>query len=212
MRRRLALALFAAVSLSLTACTATGGDAGPSASPSPTPSPTATAEPQQAAIVLTVDELQLVDETGATVSSASLDDGDLIGFLGDALGSLPDPQKDDRYGFVFYDWGTVRLGTSEGVAGGWVTVSAAGENELAFRTESGLTVGSTREEALAAGAVSDYVDPEGAYEVLRLDPREVPGTTSLERPGETGVEFVSLTIVDDQVAQISVPGNDYSDL
>jgi len=74
-------------------------------------------------------------------------------------------------------------------------------------TSGGIGVGSTRAEAVAAGATEGF-DPSE----LRLDTRDAPGTQSLQRPGEVGRQYVMLVLEGDSVVQIVLPGNDFSDI
>jgi len=108
-------------------------------------------------------------------------------------------------GVVAHEWPGLRLLTPPD-GPGWLSVTAAEVNGHPLRTAHGIGVGSTRAEALAAGAVAGYGDE------LRLDVREVPGTTSLQEAGRVGTEFISLEMSGDTVASLHVPANDFSDL
>ncbi|KTR88556.1 hypothetical protein NS220_16230 [Microbacterium testaceum] len=108
-------------------------------------------------------------------------------------------------GVVAHEWPGLRFLTPPD-GPGWLSVTAAEVNGHPVRTAQGIGVGSTRAEALAAGAVAGYGDE------LRLDVREVPGTSSLQESGRVGKEFISLEMSGDTVASVHVPANDFSDL
>jgi len=207
--RRLALAAAALVALALAGCTAGGG---PTSAASPTPTHTPAPDRAPAAIVMTLDELRLVDTEDAVLETVSVRDGDVTGFLADALGEPATVSTDEGYGFEFHDWPGIRVIPLADGRGGWVAFTAAEANGLALRTEEGLMVGATREQAIAAGAVEGFVDDDSGYDILQLDTRDEPGTESLERPGETGVVYVAIIVENGVVSQIGVPGNDFSDL
>ena len=204
--RRHVLAAAALVALALAGCTAPAPD--PTADAVATP----TADRAPAAIVMTLDELRLLDAGDAVLETVSVRDGDVIGFFEDALGGPATVSTDEGYGFDFHDWTGIRVMPLTDGRGGWVTFTAAESSGLALRTEEGLTVGATRDQAIAAGAEEGYVDDESGYAVLQLDTREEPGTESLERPGETGVVYVAIIVENGVVSQIGVPGNDFSDI
>jgi len=207
--RRLVLAAAALVALALAGCTA-GGD--PTNAGSPTPPHTPAPDHAPAAIVMTLDELRLVDAEDAVLETVAVRDGDVIGFFEDALGGPATVSTDEGYGFDFHDWTGVRVMPLTDGRGGWVTFTAAESSGLALRTQEGVAVGATREQAIAAGAVEGYVDDDSGYDILQLDTREEPGTESLERPGETGVVYVAIIVENGVVSQIGVPGNDFSDI
>lgn len=207
MRRSPVVAALALAMFALAACS------GPALAPATSAAtPTPSASPEADAIVITLDELRLIDRAEAALGRVSLRDGDVIGFLEDALGSAPTVDTEDTYGIVFYEWEGVNLTPLDGERGGRVSFTAAQSNGLTLRTEEGLTVGATRDEAIAAGAEAGYIDEETGYDILQLDTREEPGTESLERPGETGVVYVTIVVEEGIVTQIGAPGNDFSDL
>ena len=108
-------------------------------------------------------------------------------------------------GVVAHEWPGLRfLAPPDGP--GRLSVTAADVNGHPVRTTHGIAVGSTRADALAAGAVA------GSGDGLRLDVRDVPGTSSLHEPGSVGKQFISLEMEGDVVASIHVPADDFSDL
>lgn len=108
-------------------------------------------------------------------------------------------------GVVAHEWPGLRLLTPPD-GPGWLSVTAAEVNGHPVRTAQGIGVGSTRAEALAAGAVAGYGDE------LRLDVHDVPGTSSLQNVGSVGKKFISLGMSGDVVASVNVPADDFSDL
>ncbi len=131
-----------------------------------------------------------------------------------ALGSEPtESPMENPPGYDFQQtlltWPGLRLTVpNDGSAnGGRLFVSAATVSGHPIRTAQGIGVGSTRSEALATGATEGYDATQ-----LRVDVRDVPGTTSLERPGEVGREFIMLLLEGDTVVSMHVPANDFSDL
>ncbi|MHC2999881.1 hypothetical protein [Microbacterium sp. HJ5] len=109
-----------------------------------------------------------------------------------------------------------------------ITVTVSGENEdrmsVAVRaTEIGgvpvvtadgdLAVGSSREDAVAAGARDGWdADEDGTADYLDLGETEVPGTQSLQNPGDVGIMFVMLGLTGDTISEIQAPANDFSDI
>ena len=80
-------------------------------------------------------------------------------------------------------------------------------------TESGITIGSSRADAIAAGAWDEWdEDGNGTSDYLGIGPREVPDTESRSRPGSAGDEFFVLVMDGDSVSQIEFPGNDFGDI
>lgn len=175
------------------------------------PAPAQTPTPVPAAIIVSVDGLALLNSDGSTAESARFDDtaatiAFLTAHLGGPVSPMPHPAG---YGFAFYDWTAAHaVIPQEGSAS--VSFTASVVNGLAVRTSNGISVGTTKDEALAKGAT----DPEAnsAWDYLQFDARPVPGTESLQNPGQLGSEFVDLEVKDGAIATILAPGNDYSDL
>ncbi len=196
----------------LSACTAVAPQAEGSrtpGSPSSTPAPSMT----DAADPLVVIGVSGVSFGGQSASYS--DAGAVIALLRTATGQEPtesvieDPWGNGTEAGRKYDFGAVSAIEGGGIAS--VSVAAASE-QLRFETAEGLSVGSTRAAAEAAGAWEEYAGGSGIPAALAIDPREVAGTTSLSRPGETGREYVLLILDGDIVAQIQAPGNDFGDL
>lgn len=212
----------AAASVSLLAVLLAGCASAPAeeeAPPSSAPAesaPTETPAPEETAPA--VAEVSL-DGISFGDDAAGFDDGaGALALLGDALGSTPEGEQYEGYPITSYDWGGLSLTvtrTSADDARASIGVTAADADGIEFRTaEGGISVGATREEALAAGAEPGGYDgdDDGRPEYLMLEAQEAPGTQSLERTGEAGREFVMLTVEDDVVTGIQAPSNDFSDL
>lgn len=157
-----------------------------------------------------------------SLDGAAIDDGEIVPFedvdglvasFTGLFGIAPDESMvEGAYGSAYtaYDWASVRVLVADTRA--TVTVSAKAPG-VAFITEQGIALGSTRAEALAAGAVDDWDENgDGTADYLRIGMREVPGTQSLSTPGAVGVEYLTLKITDDTVTSVSSGGNDFSDI
>ncbi|MDQ1076522.1 MULTISPECIES: hypothetical protein [Microbacterium] len=169
--------------------------------------PTAQSEALPAVEVVSVASAIVVGLEHATVEGGTVQEP--LGYRADAVdgwrsalgsdsASSGSPSAD---GVVAHDWPGLRLllGDDEGS----VSITAAEVNGHPVRTAHGLAVGSTRAEAMAAGAL-----PGSGHE-LRIDVREVPGTSSSERPDSVGTKFIALEMDGDTVASIRVPANDF---
>lgn len=218
MHRRARLLLIAAsaalLGLSLTACAAAsvpGASASPSATTSPiaSPSETPTPTPTDRVVVISVDGLS-VDGTRAI---SYTDAEGAVAALTDVFGSAPvEGPVEGPYGGVYsgFDWEGTKATVRETRIDLVVSADATG---VTFRTPEGIGIGSTRAEAMAAGAEAGWdEDGDGVADYLGLGMREVPGTSSLVHPGEVGVEFIDLQITDDVVTRLSTGGNDFSDI
>lgn len=203
------LIISAAVILSVVAagCAPTAGPQ-PSSSAAPSSSPSETPDAAEARVA---------------VDGLSIDDGPLIAYtdheavlaaLGDIVGPVPAAQGPDEYGFTSYDWdGAVRLNVPEaGPAALWI--GSADTPGVVFTVADGIGIGSSRADALAAGAEELPMDDDGdgVKDYLAVGTREVPGTTSLVRPGEVGVQYVMLALDGDTVSKIFGLADDFSDL
>lgn len=212
-----AVLVLTALATGTVACTPT-----PSASPTPsissesstpTVAPTGTSTPTPAAaqhtVALSVDGIRI---DGGELLPRNAPDQTLSA-LEELLEERPErEQPDGAYDIVFYRWGSLSASVSSGS-----TVSLSfGPSEVPGLTvvlESGVGLGSTRDEAMATGAVPGWdEDGDGVADYLSIERREVPGTNSLSRPGEVGVEYIELKIVDDIVTGVGNGGNDFSDL
>lgn len=214
MHRRARLALLSATAavlgLSLVACTPASkpdGTATPSPTVSRTPSPTPT--PTERIVEISVDGLSIDD--GPVITYRDPDGA--VSLLTDALGSAPvEMAVEGPYGSesTRYEWGGTWMLVTQDYF--WVNVTADAP-ATAFRTPEGIGLGSTRAEALAAGAAAGWDENgDGKADYLSIGMREVPGTSSLVHPGEVGVEYIDLQITDDVVTQLRSGANDFSDL
>lgn len=221
-RSRTALALPFAVVLAagLAACTATLEAAPstpaavdtPASSPSASVTPTATAgadaSVSDAVVTLSLDGASSADGSTLAYSIGAVD------AWTEALGTAPASSPVEgpyggRLACTSLDWSGLKLtvpddGSTNGARVFVSTPTVAGHPIV---TTGGIGVGSTREEALAAGAVEGFDATE-----LRLDVRDVPGTTSLQRAGETGRQYVMLVLEGDSVAAMHLPADDFSDI
>jgi hypothetical protein len=218
-RVRLSLLLTALLAFAFVGCTASpvpdppspsvtsdaaARTATPTPSSTPTPAPTAA---RRAAIVVSVDGLTVVDADGATIEDLPYSDGHaIVDFFTAELGPQPETTPSPKYpSLVQRRWEHVVVsGSPDHRVSVWFDSPQV--NDLTVRTASGITIGTTRTGALAAGAVED------PYDGLRFDVQDAPGTKALGATDEVGVNYVRLAIDADLVSNISAPGNNYSDL
>ena len=136
-----------------------------------------------------------------------------VALLTDAFGSVPtEGTVDAPYGGVNtrFDWDGARMIVAHDVF--WVDIAAVAPGTI-FRTPEGIGIGSTRAEAMAAGAAERWdEDGDGVADYLSIGMREVPDTTSLAHPGEIGVVFVELTLTGDVVTELRGLSDDFSDI
>ncbi|WP_139230922.1 hypothetical protein [Microbacterium sp. cf046] len=213
LHRRLLAISFVAV-LCLTGCAPSSpGTGGPAASSTSPPSSATPPSPvSDAALVVTLDGLEVQRTDGADVVGYA-DTADLVALIEGLVGAAPEVSRDDRHEVDFYNWpGVTVIGSVAGPASVAFTASELGG--LPITTVEGLAVGSTREEALSAGAWNGGwdADGDGTPEFLGIGSREVPGTESMTHPGSVGTQFVFLLMDGDLVEQIQAPSNDFSDL
>lgn len=225
--RILRAALVVAAALALTACTAvaTGTPSGsptPSAStapssttvPSPTPTPTAATA---AALVLSLDAIDAVDSAGNTITSATLADGAAVEALVTGVLGAPNErtQPDDKFNAYVIRWDGISIGLQTGRPDASVHVQAATSAGIALRSAAGVSVGMTRDQAIAAGltAESSFTDADNKlHERLVSENRPTTKAPSLTHPGEPGNDFVGYEVVDGIISWIYAPGNDYADI
>jgi hypothetical protein len=199
----------------LIACAAPGNPdqaatASPTSSPTTVESPSATPTPEMQIVRVTLDGLSLGD--GSTVAYDV--PNEVIAALTDALDSSPiEESVEGVYGSIHttFTWGGVRATVWDPQS---LTLKVAAVTPgTTFTTEEGIALGSTRAEAMAAGAEDLWdQDGDGVADLLMLGMREVPGTSSLVNPGQVGVEYLTLTVVGDVVTAIDSQGNDFSDI
>ncbi|WP_226533906.1 hypothetical protein [Microbacterium paraoxydans] len=211
-RRHLVLASATAslLALSLAACAPDQTpDGSATSTPSSSPSASAPATPADRVVEISVEGLS-IDE-GPVIA---YDDPDgVVAALTDAFGSAPTEEPvEGPYDSVYdgFEWDGTKATADETRVN--LIVSADGPGVI-FRTPEGIGIGSTRADAIAAGAEDEWdEDGDGVADYLKIGMREVPGTSSLVNPGEVGVEYILLTISDDVVTLISSGGNDFSDI
>jgi hypothetical protein len=215
------LTIALAVALSLSACAPqpaaepTSTDAAaPTFTPTVKPTPTASPSPHTAAPAS--DAVLIVQLDSASIAAGSTLDYsiDAVDAWTAALGSVPTQSAvEGPYGgtldMTAMDWPglTVTVPNDGSTHGASVRVSEPTVAGHPVVTTGGIGVGSTRAEAITAGATEGFDATE-----LRLDTRDAPGTQSLQRPGEVGREYVMLVLDGDAVTQIILPGNDFSDI
>ncbi|GGH38632.1 hypothetical protein [Microbacterium album] len=177
----------------------------------PTP-PSSTAD---ATLIVSLDTLQYADGS-ATRGIDFADGADVVSFFESLTGQTPEVEEvKEPYGdAVWY-----RLSHFDGVSVGvyetghsFLTIDSASVAGVPLRTQSGLTVGASRQDVLAAGGWDEWdQDGDGVADYLGAEPRNVEGTQSLTRPGEGGREYFLFVLDGDVVTQIQW-GNDFSDV
>lgn len=141
--------------------------------------------------------------------TVTFDKGDaLLEILTSLFGIAPSKTEEPNgYDVTFFDWDRVRL-LKPGNTRAAVSASTSALGEVAISTVEGISVGSSREAALAAGAIDVGEGPDS----LGINVREVPHALSLTRPGQVGLDFVRLRFTNNKVAQMQAPAFDYGDL
>ncbi len=189
----------------------------PSVSPTATPSPAPAVSPaQERSVTLSLDGLTAA--RGAGAEAATLENPEAVLVLIEQLTGQPragtdmeDPWGQGDVAGTLYEWDEITVSVMGERAS--VVVRAPSVGGVPFRTAQGIGVGSTREEAVAAGAWDGWdEDGDGVADYLGIGEREVPGTQSLTRPDQVGIEYVMLRVAGDVVEQIHVPANDFSDI
>jgi hypothetical protein len=205
-----------------TGCTA--GSSGPAttpadAAPVTAASPTATPTPAPLEeLVVSMEHLEYTHEE--STETVDLVDGAAVLALfqeitgEEPVATEPDPNVWYAEGTMTYDWPEVRvfMASAADMTHASVSVSAPEVAGVPVRTPEGIAVGSTRNEALAAGARDGYDEnSDGVSDYLELGRQEVPDTVSLVNGG-IGILFVDLAMEGDVVSRISSSGNDFSDI
>ena len=221
MQPRLLPAVVLGFALLLTGCAKTPAvqpapsttPAAESASPSATPEPT----PESAGeLVVGIDGITY-EHDGQTQDYPFESDGEYLLALVEELTGEP-RQGVPIEGPYGSDWGTgyewdemsVIVHNEENTS---VRVSSPTVGEVPITTTEGLSVGSSRDEVVAAGGRDGWdEDQDGVADYMDLGEQEVPGTQSLARPGEVGILFVLVELDDDTVVEIQSPANDFSDI
>jgi len=181
----------------------------PTVKPTPAESPTGQEVPaSDAVLILTLD--------GASIAAGSTLDYSItaVDAWSAALGVAPSRSAvQGPYGeagtFTALEWPgfTLTVPDDGSTRGASVRVSTPTVAAHPVVTSGGIGVGSTRAEAVAAGATEGFDSSE-----LRMDTRDAPGTQSSQRPGEVGREYVKLVLDGDSVVQIILPANDFGDI
>ncbi|MFJ4164699.1 hypothetical protein ACIPY5_04025 [Microbacterium sp. NPDC089698] len=181
----------------------------------PTPSTSVPAE--TAALAISLDHITAFDASGSETGGAKLaDPAAVVTLMTKALGA-PTSQEhhSDAPGYTLTKWDGVLVRVPDGSSGTRIIISSAASGGVALRSASGISVGMSRDAAVAAGATPTvtFTDPAGSlHEILTSERTDRPGTTSLVSPGQTGSVYVEHEIVDGAVRHIVTPGDDFSDL
>lgn len=220
MRRMLPLLFaLAATAVVITACAPEPASESSTQAPTEASSPSPTPSMTQPHLIVTIDGLEFVD--GPDARTALFSDGvALLALMEDVTGEpgvLTEMQ--DPPGFetdlVSYEWDGLSVVTDEGGEGGFsrVVVDAAAVGDIPIASQEGLMIGSTRDEVIGAQGWDVWdEDQDGIADYLGVGEQEVPGTTSLTRPGKTGIQYLMFALADDVVTQINAPADDFSDL
>lgn len=195
--------------LVLSGCSAVDEVVAPSPSATTTPTPTQQA-PTPAEVVLSVDQISVLDSTGATLTAARYADPEaVLALLSSVEGSTPDPVDNKKFG-VRWEWPDVALTSSYWA---FVGVTGAQIGGLPVQTTQGIHVGSTRAdlEALDAHDWGKDLDGDGKSDYYCLDVRPEPGKQSLVDPTMEGITCVGVTLAGDTVTSISSMSNDWFD-
>jgi len=215
------LTLAAVLAFGMTACVPQPGPAPtdtasptpaftPSVKPTPTVSPTAdaAAPASDAVLIVSLDRASIAAGSPLEYSLSAVDAWTA------ALGTAPTPSAvEGPYSgtleLTALTWPgfTLTVPNDGSTRGATVRVTTPTVSGHPVVTTGGIGVGSTRSEAVAAGATEGFDATE-----LRLDTRDAPGTQSLQRPGEVGREYVMLVLDGDAVTQLILPANDFSDI
>ena len=205
------IALMAAVLL-LSGCS----PASPRATNAASASPTVTTSPAPVvavALVVSLDEITVVNSDGSTADSAPFRDGPAtVALLSRALGSTPTPTRNDDYGFTDYSWEGVGVTLTDDKSAS-VGFTVPELNDLALRTSEGIQVGSSLTDVKAVASPGTEYEPEGSQDAyFGLEARPHPGTESLAIPGQVGLDFINIRLTNGLVVNIGAPGGDWQDL
>jgi hypothetical protein len=224
MHRARPLALVGLICVVLSGCSAPAVDgtaaraptltATPASTAPPTPSPTVTeAEP---ALIVSLDDIT-VTRAGETEETPLADGSAIVALVTELADAAPqetaieDPWGNGEVWGTRYEWPDAVVSVFDGQANLIVRSPRIGAAPVA--TAAGISVGSTRAEVVAADGWDEWdEDGDGVADHLGIAGREVAGTSSLSRPGEVGIEYISLTLAQDVVTEIHLPANDFSDI
>ncbi len=218
MKRKLLFSTVALALVALSGCAATPapapsvptGIAGTTATAPPTP------EPEPARLVIGIQAIGY-EHDGQTQVVSYTEPVDLQILLRSISGEDPvQTPIDSLPGYDFqrqsfdYD-GIVVVSGPDGPAD--VRVTTAMFHGVPVATQEGIAVGSSRTEAMDAGARDGYdQNGDGIADWLDLGSVEISGTQSLVNPGSVGIQFVMLGLDGDTVRELQAPANDFSDL
>jgi hypothetical protein len=215
MRIRLFAGVLAA-SLLLAGC-GSPAEHGPTdkAAPEPSPSASETVAPTPEVLIVSLDEVTLLNDDKSVAATASLDDGAaVLALLGSAFGSTPTGTTNgDGYPITSYEWDGLTLNVITD-AGAFLSIGTASQSGILIRTTDGIAVGALRPEV---AAVADFdpafdFDGDGASDYLGLEAEINPDVESLENPGQPGTDFVMVIFSGDTATRITSPACDYGDL
>jgi hypothetical protein len=210
------VAVLAGVVLALAACGGVAPTAAPqeasmaSVTPTPTPSPT----PVPTVLLVSVTGLAIIDSAGAVVRSIDYTDEDgTVDFLTDVIGAPP--ELDESFaikGAHGHLWPGVTCTTGR-FSRAFVGIEVDSLAGLTVQTADGIHVGSTRDEVLALDPLAVYdSDGDGLTDWYGIEVVSHPGTQSLSRPGEEGIDYVQIRLSGDTVTQLYVPSSDWTDV
>jgi hypothetical protein len=217
MRSRLLLAAAATAGVLLAGCASPSAihDAGPSASVSASPEASNIAEPVPATVVVSLDDVTLLNDDESVAGQAPFSDGAaILALLGTAFGSTPAGEIDEHFQLTSYRWNGVRLITHDWDGSGWMLIEVAEVSGVNLVTTDGIAIGDTRTAVEAVAGFDPQLDQDGdgKSDLLGLQPRPFPGAQSLYVIGEPGTEFVEIDFTGDLVTAIRTPSSDFHDV
>ena len=207
-----------ATALILTGCSSAADSPAPSSSteasttPSATPTPAAEASTEATTLELSTETLQILTDDGTELQSFSFFapvDDTAIAALTAAIGEDPvvTPFGDDAANpnYITYEWAGASLTApnnepADTQYANWsFGVTAATVGVLDAVTDSGISVGTSRADAEAAGAVLDDTSTEAIYRL---------GLTEIDRNGEPLPFCLYLAASDDSITEIGGPAHE----
>ena len=214
--RALAAATFA-TALLLTGC------ATPGVNPGTTATPTTDPAPAPASLVVSLADVQLVNDDDSVAATASYSDGEqLVALLTESFGAEPTTEVagETAYPVTNYSWGDavivgIRGPYSDRAFGdAWLRVAVPEHAGLSIATAAGIAVGADRAAVMALAPFDPGYDADGdgASDFLGLEPVANPEVESLLLPGQPGTDFVEVYFSGDTVTTIRTPASDYNDV
>ncbi|GAB3155823.1 hypothetical protein GCM10027058_28860 [Microbacterium neimengense] len=218
MKRKLLFSTVALAVVALSGCAATPAPAPsvPTGIAAATTTATPTPEPEPARLVIGIQAVAYTHDGETTVVSYTE-----APQLQDLLRSISDQDPaqttiDGPPGYEMqmtrYDYDGISLMSGpDGRAS--IAVETATFHGVPVATQEGIAVGSSRTEAMDAGARDGFDENgDGVADWLDLGSVEISGTQSLVNPGSVDIQFVMLGLNGDTVRELQAPGNDFSDL